>query len=144
MSNIQLDPTVIEAHAKRIAALVITGSNVTQVAKATGLNNAQVVKITKTEAYRTAVRSFGDEAMEDAIAMCRADMKKLMAKAICVFHDHLDKGSLNAAIKVLEMSGIMDTADAPKEQGGITIVMPGASPEKSIPAEVVHETVQSM
>ncbi len=140
MPEVLSDPTVTDAYAKKLAVLILTGNNYTQCAKALSVGNAQVAKLLRTPQYKAAVRHLGDEAMADAIAMCRSEMKALMKKALEVFHQKLEEGNLNAAIKVMEISGMMEVNTDRKESGGLTIVMPGSTApiEKSIPSEVVN------
>lgn len=132
------DDNILAAKAKQAAALHIMGQNQTQIASALGMNNYQLKKLQKNPEYTRHVREIGEQAMEMALNTCRADMEALMKKALSVFHQHLDKGNLQAAIKVMEMAGVTQKDDKKPETGTIKIVLPGqpASEPKDVDVEI--------
>lgn len=119
-------PEVIisEAIVKQVAASAATGATVGQIAASLALSKYHVKKIMATNDFKTLVRGIGDEAVNNAKQVIRANTSDMAAEVTRVLKERLEDNDLEAVKVALKIIGF-DQQEQTKGDTNIVVQLPG-------------------
>lgn len=123
-----MDPLVVqEALTRQIATIMLSGASVTDCAKKLTITPAAVRRIIDTDKYKELITITAEDSLAPALSQAKAQLGKLVTKAIKAVERALDEGSardsLQAATIVLKSVGLHEEKEA-QQDTSITVVLP--------------------
>lgn len=133
---------VEDALATKVAILLVTGKNISQISKELGISRDRIRTLMDSDECIRGVRKLEEEGLRAAKVMIRLGVSKIAKKVLDVIEHHLDNNNLQAVAPALKILGFTEN-DAPQADQSITVILPKLDSNGSInitPNKAAEET----
>lgn len=114
----------------QVASLAIAGQSASAIGRQLGMSSRFVSKVLAHPDYKALMQRTADKELVPVIVRAKAELAKLVNKAIKVVEEQLDDGNLQAAAMVFKSIGLDETSDKAGDTS-INVILPGAAPRET-------------